>query len=85
MFKLLIILFIIIFYARNDIFKPKNVVIINSVTIECLFRSSAVPLYLGCFPVLLNLTCLLSHVILLLSDQTITFHTKQLSFSLLKY
>ena len=42
-------------------------------------------LYWGCFPVLPNLTCLLSHVILLLSDQTITFHTKQLSFSLLKY
>ena len=42
-------------------------------------------LYWGCFPVLLSLACSLSHVIPLLSDQPITFHIKQLSFSVLKY
>ena len=55
-------------------------------TFAAAITTTPLPPFLHCFLiVLLTLACSLSHVILLLSEQPITFHNKQLSYSVLRY
>ena len=63
----------------------KNTVIVNTAITERLFHFFSHSFTEGAFPVLFSQACSLIHVVLLLSNQPITFHTKQLSFSVLKY
>ena len=64
---------------------PKNTIIVNTETTEYLFRFLVVPLLMVLAYIVLSLACSLSRIIPLLSNQTITFHTKQLPFNVLKY